>query len=299
MSIESASVPAWTLGRLARWPFAGSHGPRAGWRALAFLGLFIVGSEAIEGLLPQAGGELHAVPLLLRETLLLLLVLGSTQQLGLLEGRTLGDYGLPLRGAPGRQFGGGLALGLAANTALVVLLTVAGSLSLGVTALSPGTVLVSGASWAAVFLVVGLFEELLLRGYLQATLARGLGFWPAACLLSGLFAAMHRNNPGETPLGLAAVGCFGLFFCYTLRRTGDLWLAVGFHASWDWSESFLYGVPNSGTLVAGHLLGASCSGPAWLSGGSAGPEGSVLVLVTLAAAGLVVALGVSRKPPAG
>ena len=89
-------------------------------------------------------------------------------------------------------------------------------------------------------------------------------------------------------MGLIAVGCFGLFFCYTLRVTGNLWLAVGFHASWDWTESFFYGVPDSGTRMAGHLLDTAVSGPAWVSGGSAGPEGSVLILATLAAASLFV-----------
>jgi hypothetical protein len=55
-----------------------------------------------------------------------------------------------------------------------------------------------------------------------------------------------------------------------------LWFAVGFHAAWDWSETFFYSVPDSGTVFPGHLLSSSLRGPAWLSGGSAGPEGSVL-----------------------
>jgi hypothetical protein len=79
------------------------------------------------------------------------------------------------------------------------------------------------------------------------------------------------------------VVAIGFFFCLTLRRTGDLWWAVGFHMSWDWGESYLYSVPDSGTMLPGHLLNSSFHGPAWLTGGSVGPEGSYLVFVVLAA----------------
>jgi membrane protease YdiL (CAAX protease family) len=79
----------------------------------------------------------------------------------------------------------------------------------------------------------------------------------------------------------------GLFFCFTLRRTGSLWFAVGMHASWDWGESYLYSVPDSGGMVPGHLLNSSFHGPRWLTGGSVGPEGSVLVFVVIAAAWVV------------
>ena len=80
-----------------------------------------------------------------------------------------------------------------------------------------------------------------------------------------------------------AVVAIGFFFCLTLRRTGDLWWAVGFHMAWDWGESFLYSVPDSGTLLPRHLLNSSFQGPDWLTGGSVGPEGSYLVFVVIGA----------------
>jgi hypothetical protein len=73
----------------------------------------------------------------------------------------------------------------------------------------------------------------------------------------------------------------GLFFCLTLLRTGNLWFAVGFHAAWDWGETFIYSVPDSGLVVPGHLLSSSLRGPDWLSGGSVGPEGSVLCFIVI------------------
>ncbi len=96
------------------------------------------------------------------------------------------------------------------------------------------------AFWGVMFLGVGLFEEFLMRGYMQFTLARSMGFWPAAGVLSIVFGALHLNNPGEAWIGALAAGCIGFFFCLTLRRTGSLWFAVGFHAAWDWGESFFY-----------------------------------------------------------
>ena len=81
---------------------------------------------------------------------------------------------------------------------------------------------------------------------------------------------------------MVAVVAIGFFFCLTLRRTGTLWWAVGFHMAWDWGESFLYSVPDSGTTVHGHLLNSSFNGPAWLTGGSVGPEGSYLIFALIA-----------------
>lgn len=282
--------------RIARWPFAAGAGLRGGWRVLIFFLLFIAGSEVIEAWVPHVeGGELVAEPLLLRETLQLLVVLGATVLLGAFEKRSLRDYGLPIAHGFVGRFGRGSVLGFVAASALVLVLVSASALHFGGVTLPLAGIVVGGAQWALVFLVVGFFEELLLRGYAQATLARSVGFWPAAVLLSCLFAAMHAHNPGETPLGLAAVGAFGLFFAFTLRRTGSLWLGIGFHASWDWTESFFYGVPDSGALFSGHLLTVSSSGPAWLSGGSAGPEGSLMVLAVLTGAGLAVAMGERRR----
>jgi hypothetical protein len=117
---------------------------------------------------------------------------------------------------------------------------------------------------------------------LQFTLARGVGFWPAALVLSCGFGLIHVQNDGEQWRGLLAAALIGFFFCLTLRRTGNLWFAVGFHAAWDWGETFLYSVPDSGMVGPGHLLSSSHHGVDWLSGGPVGPEGSVLCFVVVA-----------------
>ena len=134
--------------------------------------------------------------------------------------------------------------------------------------------------------MVGISEESLLRGYLQFTLARGVGFWWAAVLLSVAFALSHIHNGGESPSGLVVVALGGLVFCLSLWYTKSLWWAIGFHAGWDWGQSYLYGTADSGLLLQGHLLTSHPSGnPRW-SGGATGPEGSLLILPILIAMAL-------------
>src|SRR3989442_350419 len=128
-----------------------------------------------------------------------------------------------------------------------------------------------GAFRPAALLLVGFSEEFLFRGYALYTLSTGIGFWPAAGLLSALFGAVHLHNPGESWIGGLSAGLIGLFFCFTVRRTGSLWFAIGLHAAWDYSESFVYSVPDSGAMVPGHLLNSSFHGPRWLTGGTVGP----------------------------
>jgi membrane protease YdiL (CAAX protease family) len=95
------------------------------------------------------------------------------------------------------------------------------------------------------------------------------------------FGALHLTNKGEAWIGALGAAAIALFFCLTLRRTGNLWFAVGMHASWDWGETFLYSVPNSGMTARGHLMNPSFHGSRWLTGGSVGPEGSVLLFVLI------------------
>jgi len=183
----------------------------------------------------------------------------------------------------GKPFWLGLAWGIATLTVLMLLMRAAGVFSFGNLALHGARIFKFAAFWGAYFLLVGFFEEFTFRGYTQFTLARGMGFWPTALLLSFIFGAVHLNNPGEAWVGALCAGFIGLFLCFTLRRTGSLWFAVGMHASWDWGESYLYSVPDSGGMATGHLLNSGFHGARWLTGGSVGPEGSVLVFVVIAA----------------
>ncbi|MGA7566934.1 MAG: type II CAAX endopeptidase family protein [Terriglobales bacterium] len=194
-----------------------------------------------------------------------------------------GDFGLPPLRAFRRNFWVGTLWGIVSLSVLMLALRFAGVFQFGAISLHGARIWKFAVYYAVFFLLTGFFEDFLVRGYSQWVLARGMNFWPAAALLSIAFGSMHGGNPGEAKTGLVAAGLIGFFLCLTLRRTGDLWWAVGFHMAWDWGESFLYSVPDSGTLLPGHLLNSSLRGPDWLSGGSVGPEGSYLVFVVIGA----------------
>ncbi|MGB8006940.1 MAG: type II CAAX endopeptidase family protein [Terriglobales bacterium] len=200
-----------------------------------------------------------------------------------MEGCSFGDFGLPARSAFRRNFWVGTFWGIASLSILILALRSAGVFEFGSLALHGARIWKFAAYYAVLFLITGFFEDFLMRGYSQWVLARGMNFWPAAALLSCTFGAIHGTNPGEAKTGLIAAGCIGFFLCLTLRRTGDLWWAVGFHMAWDWGESYLYSVPDSGAVLPGHLLNSSLRGPEWLTGGSVGPEGSYLVFVVIGA----------------
>jgi len=200
-----------------------------------------------------------------------------------IEGHPFGDFGLPARCAFQRNFWVGALWGIGSLSVLMLGLRGSGAFEFGSLALQGARIWKFAAYYGVFFLFTGFFEDFLLRGYSQWVLARGMNFWPAAALLSASFGAIHGTNPGEAKTGLVAAGMIGFFFCLTLRRTGNLWWAVGFHMAWDWGESYLYSVRDSGTLVPGHLLNSSFHGPDWLTGGSVGPEGSYLVFVVIGA----------------
>lgn len=191
-------------------------------------------------------------------------------------------YGLPLGAAFGPRFWQGVVWGFAAISSLMLALYGAHAFTFGHLVLHGVHIARFAAYWAIMFVLVGLFEDFLFRGYSQFTLARGIGFWPAALALSCTFGLIHLRNGGEQWPGLLAAAFIGLFFCLTLRRTGNLWFAIGFHAAWDWGETFFYSVPDSGMVARGHLLSSSLHGPVSLTGGTVGPEGSIVCFVVIA-----------------
>jgi len=219
--------------------------------------------------------------LLPREGILAGMVCAGTLLVGRLEKRSFGAYGLPVRRALRSSFWEGLLWGFVLLSAVLGMLRLAGVFQVDGLALRGREVWLQAGAWGAYFLAVGVFEELMFRGYLQATLGRAWTFWRAALFLSCLFGLSHLWNRGESPLGILQVVAFALVMCLTLRRTGDLWFAVGAHAAWDWAETFFYGVPNSGLAGTGHWLRTSFHGPAWLTGGATGPEGSLVATLVL------------------
>jgi membrane protease YdiL (CAAX protease family) len=307
--------------------FMGRFGLRAGWGILIYLVLFciflvtiVVGDLAIRGKLKpmiqerqQAAlaAKNHTAPpapkaiapaaqdfgphnAAMGEGMQFTALALAAFLLSVFERRRIAVYGIGRNRL--NDFLPGALWGLISLSVLVGLLRAFHLLVFDSLALHGAAILRYGLEWAGVFILVGLLEEYLLRGYLQYTLMRGLyglgerissnnaravSFWMAAFVLSVLFACLHLGNSGENVMGIVMVFVAGIVFSYALWRTGSLWWAIGFHMAWDWAQSFLYGVPDSGTLSADRLFQTHPAGKAMLSGGSDGPEGSLLVVPVL------------------
>ena len=284
MSIGDPILPAVPARpkRDAAWVFVGRDGLRALWSLLIYIIMVAALGTGLTKLLHPFVGNVNVMRpggMIFAETLVFLIVLIPALVMARIENRPAGAYGLPLKGAFGKHFWSGAFWGLALLFAVMVCMKLVGAYSFGTLALAPLEIVKYAVLWGIGFLMVGFFEEYCFRGYLLYTLTRGLGFWPAAILTSCLFAYVHHGNPGETRMGLAEIVLIALVFAVSVQRTGSLWWAVGIHMSYDWGESFLFSVPNSGTLVTGHLSNATLNGSKWLSGGSVGPEASLFNLV--------------------
>lgn len=272
--------------------FYNEQGIRPGWRILIYLslGLLLYGLELIPvSFFYRVQNPFSVSAIILGEAMMFAAAFGAALIMSRLEDRPSGLYGLPFKSAFGRRFWQGMLIGLCEISLIVGVMTAFHAYSFGSMSFHGLKMLQWGLLWLVAAILIGLPEEFLFRGYMQYTLAEGIGFWPAALVLSLLFAGVHRTNPGENWVGVVNIFFTGLLWAFTLRRTGSLWLAVGWHAAFDFGESFLYSVPDSGGVFEGHLSNATIAhGRVWLTGGQVGPEASVLAFVTLGLGALLI-----------
>ena len=280
--------------------FFNQHGLRPGWRWLIFGGVLYaffrgsllllaylekVAKQANPGAQPATPDQLQfAFPI--GQGIFLFAAFGvvllMTWIMSRIDHRGVGTYGLPLtnsRALP--RLAAGVVFGFLLLLVTLAVLRLLGVFYFGSLGLQGSRILIWGVLWGFGFLAVGFFEEFLFRGYALYTLAEGIGFWPAAVIMALFFGRAHMGNGGESYIGIAQTILFALLASATLRRTGSLWLAVGLHAGWDWGQSYFFGVGDSGFQAPGHLLNPHIHGPSWLSGGTVGPEGSVVTSIIL------------------
>jgi uncharacterized protein len=310
----SAAVRQSTL----RAIFFGADGLRAGWSLLLFIaimaGLFwcINALSALLHLVPVRSATQLPVTLrflFLAESLPFVATMLATWIMSKIERRPNFVYGLGGRSKL-PLFLTGAVWGVTSLSLLCLILWKTGLLVVDSRILVGSDALRYGAVWLFGFVLVGFFEEYLNRGYLLFTLTRGLaaiykwifgtrhskalGFWTAAILIALFFGLSHGKNPNESPVGLLSAVLVSLVFCLSIWRTGSLWWAIGFHATWDWAQSFLYGVSDSGIMIQQHLLATHPLGKLLMSGGATGPEGSIFALFILAVVSLIIIFSLPR-----
>jgi membrane protease YdiL (CAAX protease family) len=253
---------------------------------LAWVGMSILGWA----LIPTAGRLMGVTATVFGSALVV-----NILTLSIYEHRGLADIGLGLTKASARN----LVLGLAGGVGAACL-TLAPPLAVGAARIAsapeastePGQLLF--VSFCLLFGAAG--EEILFRGLAFQLLIGSVGTWATIIPVATLFAAVHAGNPGATWVGLVNTAGFGILFGYAFLRSRDLWLPIGLHFGWNFTLP-LFGVPVSGLTirVTGYEMKWS-AGDLW-SGGSYGPEASILASAAMVAlAAYVWKAPVCRQP---
>jgi hypothetical protein len=264
--------------------FIGKQGIRAGWSIGIFFllmglftALFIMPTIYLLEKNHLSMKELQPLQTCASDLAAFLGLLAATMVMARIEHKPLIFYGLEGTRRFVR-FLYGLFCGIIALSILVGVLNLSGYLIIDGQQLFGQAAWIYAAGWGAGFFLVGLYEEYFMRGYMLVTLTRGIGFWWSALVFSILFGCIHFANPGESPVGIISAVLDGFACCISLWYLKSLWWAIGFHASWDWAESYLWGTADSGRIAQGHLFAVHPQGNILFSGGATGPEGSLLVI---------------------
>jgi membrane protease YdiL (CAAX protease family) len=199
-----------------------------------------------------------------------------------IERRTLADYYIPVRGLLGKRFWVGTLWGIAAVSLLMGLIALPGGYRITGVALHEHVVYWV-LIWLAAAASIGVVEEIAFRGYMLRTLADGVGFWPAACILALGFGALHYfGKPHERWEDFASTGLLALFMSLTIRRTGNLGWAMGWHFAFDWGAIWLWSGRNAGEYAPGRLFETTWPAGDRVTGGLLGPEASWFVFIVIA-----------------
>ena len=142
---------------------------------------------------------------------------------------------------------------------------------------------------------VAVSEEMLFRGILFRWIEEFGGSWAALVVTAGMFGAVHLANPNASLMGAVGIALeAGVMLGGAYMLTRSLWLPIGIHAAWNFTQGEIFDIPVSGTRVHG-LLQARLSGSPLLTGNGFGLEASPIAMIVATAAGVwLVVLAVKR-----
>lgn len=199
----------------------------------------------------------------------------------IVERREASELGLTLAG---RELAIGLGLGFALFSGMTALVAMLGGFAVqGLRGI--------GNLWdmLAVAILSAFFEELIFRGVAMRHLERMIGSIGALVATSLFFGLAHLANPESSLFAALAISVeAGILLGAAWLLTRRLWLAVGIHAAWNFTQGWVFSIPVSGTGPSDGLLVTLRHGPDWLTGGAFGLEASVVALIVAAIAGLAL-----------
>jgi hypothetical protein len=288
---------------------------RAGWRLLVATLVFLAVLAAVEVLLVLVGADL-AVPdggvadpwrfLVFVAPAAVATAVTVIVAARRLDHRPLPDFGLRLDRSWWRDVAAGLVIGAVPMMAVFAVQVALGWVSVRDTILSApaGRALSALVGASLLMVVIGVYEEILVRGYLLTTLAQGLrrplgargALVTAWCLSSLAFGALHAGNPAASATSTVNVAVAGLFLGLGYLLTGRLALSIGAHVSWNLVQGPVLGLPVSGNPTTEiTVVAVQRSGPDLWTGGAFGPEAGLLGLLAMALGSALVIWWVRRN----
>jgi membrane protease YdiL (CAAX protease family) len=192
----------------------------------------------------------------------------------------------------GSELGAGILLGSSLYTFCILVLMLLGVYKID--GLNSWSILLNGL-WFG--LSSGFFEELLFRGILFRITEEVFGTWTGLCVSSLAFGLIHLNNPGSTYEGVIFIAVeFGILTAACYMYTRRLWLSMGVHMAWNYTQSSIFSGIGSGNGASHGLINATINGPDYLTGGKFGMESSVVALIICTTVGFILVFkSVKRK----
>ncbi len=196
-----------------------------------------------------------------------------------------------------KEYGIGLLVGFAMMAGIVMICVVTGAAKL-----SFNSDLMSAAGIGMLllllvgFLIQGMSEEVLCRGYFLVSLSRKSGnVWLGVIVNAVAFGALHLMNPGLTVLSMVNLILFGLFASVYFVKRGNIWGVAAIHSIWNFAQGNIFGF-----LVSGQDFGTTVftselnENLTILNGGEFGIEGGILTTIIMIA-GIIIMLNTKQK----
>lgn len=185
-----------------------------------------------------------------------------------------------------REYLTGMLAGFVVFSAAVLLGVLSGGLKIN--GISPEFSIGFFLMYLLGYMVQGMGEEVLCRGYLLVSIGRRYPMYLAILLNSVFFAALHLFNGGITVLAFINLSLFGIFASVYFIRRGNIWGIGAFHSIWNLVQGNFYGIRVSGMSVSNSFLeSVPVEGKDLLNGGAFGMEGSIFATLVLVA-GIVI-----------
>lgn len=275
---------------------------RSGWKIVLVLAIALAGSiissailGGVTGALMTASGDMivrsmtdvtytargesilrivNTVGMLLQEIMFIMTPIIAWK---LIMKRKLTDMGFPALKSHTAELVIGLVIGIVSISVVFAAMVLAGQAQ--VESWTPRFT-TSQLVYVFIYISVGFAEEIYTRGFVMSALRQTKSKLVVVIVSSVLFALMHSANPGIGLLPYINLALFGVFTAYIYIRSGNIWMCIGYHITWNYFQGYVFGFKVSGTNSQG-MLTTVFPKDTILNGGAFGPEGGLFVTIVI------------------